>query len=118
MTEHETDQILQAYDRLSTTTAHMLSAAQAGDWQRLVDLEKDCSQLVARLTRLERDDPLPDGLRARKAAMIRKVLADDAAIRHITEPWLERLGSMLTANRREQQLLKSYGPPQGGPATT
>jgi len=89
----------------------MLSAAQTGDWERLVSLEKDCSDLVAHLSRLENDDPLPEGLRVRKVAMIRKVLADDASIRDITEPWLARLGTMLGANRREQQLLRSYGPP-------
>jgi flagellar protein FliT len=91
----------------------MLSAAQAGDWERLVSLEKDCSRLVARLSHLENDDPMSTDLRTRKAAMIRKVLADDAAIRDITEPWLARLGTMLGANRRERQLLKSYGPPTG-----
>jgi flagellar protein FliT len=114
VTELETEQLLETYDRLLSTTAHMLSAAQAGDWQRLVSLENDCSELVACLSRLENDDPLPEGLRVRKAAMIRKVLADDAAIRDITEPWLARLGTMLSANRREQQLLRSYGPPANG----
>ena len=112
MTEQETEQLLRTYDQLSTTTAHMLSAAQASDWQRLVVLDKDCSDLVALLSRLENDDSLPAELRVRKAGMIRKVLADDAAIRDITEPWLARLGTMLGANRREQQLLKSYGPAQ------
>ena len=110
MTELETGQLLDTYDQLSNTTAHMLSAAQAGDWERLVSLENDCSNLVARLSRLENDDPLPEGLRVRKAAMIRKVLADDAAIRDITQPWLAQLGTMLGANRRERLLLKSYGP--------
>jgi hypothetical protein len=42
--------------------------------------------------------------------MIRKVLADDAAIRNITEPWLQQLGSMLGANRHSQRLLRTYGP--------
>lgn len=112
MTEFETERLLETYDRLSNTTAHMLNAAQAGDWERLVNLEQDCSSLVARLSHLENDDPLPEGIRVRKAAMIRKVLADDAAIRDITEPWLARLGTMLGANRREQQLLQSYGSPR------
>lgn len=116
MTERETEQLLETYDRLSNTTAHMLGAAQAGDWERLADLEKDCSALVARLSSLENDDPLPEPVRIRKGAMIRKVLADDAAIRDITEPWLERLGTMLGANRREQQLLDSYGPPRASDA--
>ena len=111
MTETETEQLLETYNRLSDTTAHMLGAAQAGDWERLADLEKDCSSLVSRLSGLENDDPLPEPVRARKAAMIRKVLADDAAIRDITEPWLARLGTLLGTNRREQQLLDSYGPP-------
>ena len=111
MTELETQQLLETYDTLSNTTGHMLSAARARDWDRLVNLEKDCSDLVTRLSHLENDDPLPEKLRLRKAAMIRKVLADDAAIRDITEPWLARLGTMLGANRREHQLLRSYGPP-------
>jgi len=112
VTSLETEQLLTTYDRLSNTTGSMLSAAQAGDWERLVCLEKDCSKLVARLSALESDDPLPEGLRARKAALLRKVLADDAAIRDITEPWLVRLGAMLGANRSERRLLNSYGPPR------
>jgi flagellar protein FliT len=116
VTERETEQLLDTYDRLSHTTANMLSAARDGDWQRLADLEKDCSSLVACLSNLEKDDPLPEPLRARKVAMIRSVLADDAAIRDITEPWLARLGTMLGTNRREQLLLKSYGPPRAADA--
>ncbi len=112
MTSLETEQLLATYDRLSYTTGAMLSAAQASDWERLVSLEKDCSDHVARLSTLESDDPLPEVLRVRKAALLRKVLADDAAIRDITEPWLARLGAMLGANRREQRLLNSYGPPR------
>lgn len=111
MTQPDTEQLLAAYDRLSDTTGHMLSAARAGDWERLVGLEKDCSDIVRLLTRLENDDPLPEGLRVRKAAMLRKVLADDAAIRDITEPWLARLGSMLGSNGRSRKLLRTYGPP-------
>jgi flagellar protein FliT len=110
VTTLECEQLLATYDRLSQTTAHMLRAAQAGDWEHLVSLEKNCAELVARLAAIERDDPLPEDLRERKAMLIRKVLADDAAIRDITEPWLARLGAMLGANRRERKVLNSYGP--------
>jgi flagellar protein FliT len=112
VTSLETERLLETYDQLSHTTGQMLSAAQAGDWERLVSLEKDCTDLVARLSAIESDDPLSAALRTRKAALIRKVLADDAAIRDITEPWLARLGAMLGANRREQQLFNSYGAPR------
>ncbi len=111
MTPADTERLLGTYDCLANTTGRMLSAAQTRDWDKLVDLEKHCAELVARMTALELEDPLPAGVRGRKVAMIRKVLADDAAIRNITEPWLQELGSMLSANGRKQQLLRSYGPP-------
>lgn len=112
MTAADTERLLDTYDRLSQTTGYMLRAAQTGDWERLVDLEKDCSGLIARLTALESEDPLPDALRIRKASLIRKVLADDAAIRDITEPWVKRLEATLGSNRHEQKLLNVYGPPR------
>lgn len=107
----QTETLLGAYDALSATTGHMLAAARREDWDRLVSLEKDCADLVAQLSVLENDDPLPTGIRERKAALLRKVLADDAAIRDITQPYLKRLEAMLGANRSEQRLLNAYGPP-------
>jgi len=107
----DTEKLLDTYDRLSRTTGCMVNAAQRGDWERLVDLEKNCATLVAELSALEDDTALPRGVRARKHALLRKVLADDAAIRNITEPWVQQLGSMLDANRHEQRLLRTYGPP-------
>ena len=85
MNAADTETLLSAYDTLSATTGRMLTAARSGDWERLVGLEQDCASLVARLSSLETEDPLPSVLRDRKIALIRKVLADDAAIRDITE---------------------------------
>ncbi len=113
MNAADTETLLSAYDNLSATTGRMLTAAQSGDWERLVSLEQDCASLVSRLSSLETEDPLPSVLRDRKAALIRKVLADDAAIRDITEPYMKRLENMLGANRCEQRLLGTYGPSLG-----
>lgn len=114
MNARDTEVLLSTYDCLSATTGHMLSAARCGDWERLVGLEQDCADIVARLSALETEDPLPAGIRDRKAALLRKVLADDAAIRDITEPQLKRLERMLDSNRSEQRLLRAYGPPSAG----
>ena len=111
MTAVDTERLLAIYDSLSRTTGLMLGAAQGGDWERLVSLEKDCADLIARLSQLENEDAMSATLRTRKVALIRKVLADDAAIRAITEPWIQRLEAMLGSNRCEQRLLRSYGPP-------
>jgi flagellar protein FliT len=109
VTIRDTERLLMAYDRLSHKTGCMLNAAQRGDWEQLVSLEKDCADLVAELSSLETDDELPQTVRTRKLALVRKVLADDAAIRNITEPWMRKLEAMLGANRREQRLLNAYG---------
>lgn len=111
MSAGHTERLLNAYDTLSRTTGSMLVAAKQGDWERLASLEKDCAQIVAELSALESDDYLPDDVRPRKLALIRKVLADDRAIRDITEPWLRRLEVQMHSNRRERQLLDKYGPP-------
>lgn len=110
----DSQKLLDTYDCLARTTGQMLSAAQSGDWDKLVDLERRCAELIARMSALETEDPLPEDLRNRKAAMIRKVLTDDAAIRNITEPWLEQLGAMLGSNVQERRLLRAYGPPREG----
>lgn len=114
MNNAETQSLLSTYECLARTTGNMLSAAQRGDWDKLIGLEKQCADLVARMSELETDDPLPEALRDHKAQLIRKVLADDAAIRNITEPWLQQLGSMLGANRHSQRLLRTYGPAAAG----
>ncbi|MPZ46696.1 MAG: flagellar protein FliT [Betaproteobacteria bacterium] len=108
----DSQRLLSAYDCLARTTGHMLSAAQSGAWDKLIDLERHCADLVARMSALETEEPLPEDLRQHKATMIRKVLADDAAIRNITEPWLHQLGTMLSCNGQERRLLHAYGPPR------
>ncbi len=114
MTAADTQRLLSTYECLTRTTGNMLNAARSGDWDKLVDLEKHCAELVTRMSEIESDDPLPEAVRSHKTQMLRQVLADDAAIRNITEPWLQQLGTMLGANRHEQRLLRSYGPPRDG----
>jgi len=111
VTAADAERLLDTYERLSLTTGQMLAAARSGEWERLIELEQDCAQLTVALSALESDDPLPAALRERKANLLRKLLADDAAIRDITEPWVKRLESTLGANRRERRLLDAYGPP-------
>jgi len=103
--------LLDTYQTLSQTTGRMLDAAREGDWERLASLEGDCTRITGELQRMENDEPLPEDVRQAKIRLIRKVLADDAAIRDITEPWLARLDQMLRSTRQQRGLLQAYGPP-------
>lgn len=101
-------QIITTYETLLAITGRMLDVARIGDWDRLVALEKDCKKLVEELIAENHDLPLSSQLQQRKAEIIRKVLADDAEIRSITEPWMAQLQDFLGSAGRERKLSRAY----------
>ena len=102
-------EIIQTYESILAVTAEMLEAARNADWDRLVEREQHCRELVARLMQAREAAPLDDDSRKRKAQIIRKVLADDAQIRDLTQPWMARLQHMMTSTRQERRLNAAYG---------
>lgn len=107
-------QTIAAYETILAITGQMLEAARNGDWDSLVALERDCKKLVEQLIAENGGPPLSSEFQQRKAEIIRKVLADDAEIRNITEPWMARLQNILGNTTREQRLRQAYGPGGGG----
>ena len=126
-------QILATYERIARVTRQMLAAAQAGQWDRLTTLERDCSTLFAPLVEHDRQPPagadysrdtsiskqeLPRTGRGeinaardyvrRKAELIRGILADDAQIRLLVEPQLDNLSALLGSTRQKQRLVRAY----------
>jgi flagellar protein FliT len=95
------------YEYLSSLTGQMREAAVQGDWDNLVELEKQCSQKVSTM------EPEPtvqsdEEARKRKIALIKKILADDAEIRNRTEVWMEQLQRIMQSSRNESQLRRAY----------
>ncbi len=102
-------EILQTYESILAISGEMLDAARGADWDRLVEREQRCRELVDRLMAARSEAVLDDDSRRLKAQIIRKVLADDAAIRDLTQPWLARLQHLMTSAGRERQLHAAYG---------
>lgn len=102
-------QILALYEDVAQITSRMLTAARTGDWEKLSELEKHCSEKVSVLRGNEAPTPLPAEQRERKVAVIRKILADDKAIRDITEPWMKQLSSRILSVSTERKLNAVYG---------
>ena len=100
--------IITNYETILAITGQMLDAARNDDWERLVALEKDCKKLVEELIAENYGLPLSSQLQRRKAEIIRKVLADDAEIRNITEPWMMQLQNLLRSAGRERKLSRAY----------
>lgn len=99
MSAHPTQQmILDCYESIARLSRTMVEAARHADWESLAAAERICGLLIERLNAF--GDPMrrlgPDG-RRRRVALLRDVLADDAAIRRYTEPSLARLDAAMLA---------------------
>lgn len=104
------EEMIGTYESILAVTAQMLDAARAADWDLLVDRERKCRKLVESVMRANSANQmaLEPRLRERKVEIIRKVLADDAEIRNLTEPWMQRLQHMLTSVGQERKLHAAY----------
>ncbi|WP_338771530.1 flagellar protein FliT [Massilia sp. METH4] len=81
--------VLSMYENIAGLTSKMVVAAQVSDWNTLDRLENQCAaQSVAALGGV----PALDGsARQRKIDLLKQIMANDRAIRDVTEPWMGRL---------------------------
>jgi flagellar protein FliT len=96
------------YEQLAQLTREMLYAAQRDDWDRLVALETQCSQKIQTLRSLQPAPLLSGALREQKVTLINRILADDRAIRSLTEPWMTRLATLINSTGTERKLSRTY----------
>jgi flagellar protein FliT len=100
-------QILATYRSISQLTGCMADAARGGDWDKLIDLEQRCGALVQTLKSAE-PAALALDMQQQKVKLIRKILADDAEVRDLTEPWMGRLQALLGGATLEHSVHKAY----------
>lgn len=104
-----TAQVIASYESLSTLTEQMRNAALQGEWEHLIELERQCSRQVAAMKPQDAASTLDETSRQRKIQLIRKILADDADIRSRTQTWMGQLQHIMQSNRQEQRLQRAYG---------
>ena len=81
--------VLSMYENIAGLTSKMVVAAQIGDWHALDRLENGCAaQSVATLGGVP---ALEGNARQRKIDLLKQIMANDRAIRDVTEPWMGRL---------------------------
>jgi len=99
---------LPIYRALVLVSARTLAAARRGDWDEVVAEQERCRVLVSEL-RATREDPLSDADRKEKHHILTRLLADDAEIRDLVQPWMRNLEKTLHAAGNERRLGASYG---------
>lgn len=105
---HTQDTSLQGYEQVAEISGRMLGAAQQSDWDRFVAEERRCREAIAAL-QAQAQTALSAGARARKHALLRRMLANDAEIRNLAEPRMRQLQEMLSASGNARRLDDSYG---------
>lgn len=86
---------LHTYESLAAKSLAMLEAAQRSDWPAVIAIERDCDQLMRRLHHANASTRLDERTRLRRAELMHRIVAVDAAVREISQPWARALGSQL-----------------------
>jgi flagellar protein FliT len=105
----DSSQVIANYEALSALTGQMREAAVGGEWDRLISIEQQCSELVVAMKKLDLEIILDEAAHRHKNQLINKILADDAEIRNHTQAWMSQLQLSMRSNRQEQRLLQAYG---------
>lgn len=91
--------LLSFYEAIERASADMLEAARAGNWDHVIKLEGACVLLISQLKNAARSNHLSAEENQLKSRIMKRVLVNDAEIRHLAEPWLEDIDDMLQGKR-------------------
>jgi flagellar protein FliT len=100
--------VLSHYESVADASEAMLVAAQRADWDALVEAEKECARCIARLKAASANAPLGPVGDKRRFDILRTVLAHDAEIRKLTQPWLDQLERFLSATAADRRVSDAY----------
>lgn len=100
-------ELISMYERIAKLTSEMVIAARTRNWDALSQLEDECADQH----RMLEESPAPalsGEPRLRKVALLKQILANDRAIREITEPWMAQMENVMHAARTSQSAQQQY----------
>jgi len=97
--------ILEYYQEIADLSGQMLIKAEAQKWDDLVALGTRYQAAVERLKAL---DPLGDEQKTARRELLTQILDNDARIRQLISPELERLSHLLGTFKRQRTVLQAY----------
>jgi flagellar protein FliT len=100
--------IVDRYRLMADASRRMLDAAREDDWDGVCRIEKECAALIGELSTMGDLAPTDLVLRDQKLEFMRRVLADDAQIRLLSQPWLKKLDTMMRSPATSDRLNRAY----------
>lgn len=92
--------LLDRYQAVAATSRAMVEAARAQNWTEVGQLERKCIVQVHELKRAAFVLRLGTDEQPTRVQLLRSILADDAEIRRLAEPWLVELEHLLMPGDR------------------
>ena len=90
------NEVLSMYENIAGLTGKMAVDAQSEDWNGFDSLQAQCAaQAAATATGVP---PQTGAARLRKIDLLKQIMANDRAIRDITEPWMGQLDRAMRAH--------------------
>jgi flagellar protein FliT len=89
------ESMIEHYKAIAASSRRMLDAARRDDWDQVGREEDRCRMLISGLKQAGAAGGVPIGRRQR-LILLRAMLADDAEIRDLSEPWLKQLEALLS----------------------
>ena len=87
--------LLSYYEAIEKASADMLDAARTGNWDHVIKLEGACVLLISQLKNAARGTALSGEESQLKSRIMKRVLVNDAEVRHLAEPWIDDLDQMI-----------------------
>ncbi len=81
--------LIDYYKAIESSSAMMLEAARAEDWDGVVRYEGACAVLIEQLRDCAATEALDASSRREKTRIMQRILCNDAQIRYLAEPWLD-----------------------------
>jgi flagellar protein FliT len=91
---------MHSYQQLSDLSGAMLEAARRGDWDTVTSTERDCARLIRDLRQNPDHTALSEIEHDERLRLLRKILADDAEVRDLAQPWMRELERIIKGSRR------------------
>jgi flagellar protein FliT len=90
------NEVLDMYENIAVLSSRMAVAARAEDWNGLAQLETQCA---LQASGVRSGVPALEGAqRKRKIDLLKEIMANDRAVRDITEPWHGQVERALAAH--------------------
>lgn len=100
--------MLSFYESIADASEQMLAAARQSDWDALIEAEKECARRVAQLRAANISGSLGHDADKRRHDILRTVLAHDAEIRELTQPWMTKLEVLLNSAAATRRVEQAY----------